>query len=1326
MVSATNPKPNYQKPKNAYPVGGIQVEFPYQPYGSQLAFMCRVISTLDRAQRDGHCHALLESPTGTGKSLSLLCSALAWQNNFMLKNQYANLPPSKPNPEAMTDPLAFGGGFVPESQPSSIPPSLNTETAQPAAANNKNQKKKTAPTIFYASRTHSQISQVISEYRKTAYRVPMSVLASRKHYCTNRHVRGKDNVDEECKLLVGNRDVGCPEFKNVHRVKGHPSLQKGGCHEVHDIEDLVKVGQVVRGCSYYAACSMADDAQLVFCPYNYIINPVIRGAMEVDIKGAIVILDEAHNIEDIARDSGSFDVEEDVLTKLQMELGPLCSVNPMIYQPLSEMTQDLLAWIERRKATLEKREFQHYISCWTGDKALKELQEANIWQQCFPILLECATKAIRVATDTEAEVPHLSGMAVTILEGLFAALTYFFSRKGSHVFDYQLAIQRYIKRDAKTSVGNWTHTLSLWCLNPAVVFGDIAQLSLSVILTSGTLSPVNSFSSELGVQFGTCLEAPHVIDVESQVWAAAISTGPGNYPLNASYKTADGFAFQDSLGKSLEEICNVVPGGSLVFFPSYKLMEKLCNRWRETGQWSRLNARKPLFVEPKGGSQEDFEHVLKDYYESIFPGNKPAVRKKRRVKNAGVNHFNAMESHENTKKEGAGLLAVCRGKVSEGIDFTDDNARVVIAVGIPFPNIHDIQVALKKKYNDTYKSSKNLLSGNEWYCNQAFRALNQAVGRCIRHRFDYGAIILLDERFREERNRAYISKWLRKSIRQYDSFDMSLEGLKCFFRDVKERVDKNMVNSLQNSDSKEDNIPKIDQSKELTRKDTQKLNKSDPSSQTVQPVTKYDVTFSQPKSQGYFQVESLVQTDQDINSCKDYIDLESGEYINEENYPSINARRGFTKQKNQKLNKFDHSEQKVHSMMKHDAPSPELKSPGDIEVQASVQVDTDINSCKGYIDLECSFQNNSRCCETLSTPFPHEDLDLSIVKETPCIATSPGSLSKDGNSSSTIFQASTQSPDRLSFHSGALTNLGKVPSKPESEMVVTPEKDASGNTCCQLLERDSSLSSSVNSHTQKRRKSINLSSADLNLVASREAHRRIEFGFETNYAEDKSRKSNISVTVAKNNSIASHMSSAPVLDKRLQISCSLCKSSLGLPENQLYIRCSITSSSKVHLVSLLKERPEPIAANVQSIPVIMTDITSVDPRFHNRALEGGPGQGIWCEEDGCVYNNIFCPFCSTPNNCLGVQIVASDASNFQLLNKILLYLDHLEIRNLETETDKSPKLKDSKPISSLGMDKVAVFNSIDKFSYSPQLQNSGGWRTTKSKLRLPKRDPPSN
>lgn len=41
---------------------------------------------------------------------------------------------------------------------------------------------------------------------------------------------------------------------------------------------------------------MADHAELVFCPYSYIIDPVVRRAMEVDITGAIIILDEAQYV----------------------------------------------------------------------------------------------------------------------------------------------------------------------------------------------------------------------------------------------------------------------------------------------------------------------------------------------------------------------------------------------------------------------------------------------------------------------------------------------------------------------------------------------------------------------------------------------------------------------------------------------------------------------------------------------------------------------------------------------------------------------------------------------------------------------------------------------------------------------------------------------------------------------------------------------------------------------------------------------------------------------------------------------------------------------
>lgn len=44
---------------------------------------------------------------------------------------------------------------------------------------------------------------------------------------------------------------------------------------------------------------MAQEAELVFCPYNYIINPVIREAMEVDISQSIIILDEAQYVSSI-------------------------------------------------------------------------------------------------------------------------------------------------------------------------------------------------------------------------------------------------------------------------------------------------------------------------------------------------------------------------------------------------------------------------------------------------------------------------------------------------------------------------------------------------------------------------------------------------------------------------------------------------------------------------------------------------------------------------------------------------------------------------------------------------------------------------------------------------------------------------------------------------------------------------------------------------------------------------------------------------------------------------------------------------------------------
>lgn len=74
---------------------------------------------------------------------------------------------------------------------------------------------------------------------------------------------------------------------------------------------------------------------------------------------------------------------------------------------------------------------------------------------------------------------------------------------------------------------------------------------------------------------------------------------------------------------------------------------------------------------------------------------------------------NAATTGTSKGSKGGLFLAVFRGKLSEGIDFSDNLARAVVLVGIPYPNCCDSQVSLKRQYNDNRAPA--LLSGQDWY-----------------------------------------------------------------------------------------------------------------------------------------------------------------------------------------------------------------------------------------------------------------------------------------------------------------------------------------------------------------------------------------------------------------------------------------------------------------------------------------------------------------------------------------------------------------------------------------------------------------------------------
>ena len=80
-------------------------------------------------------------------------------------------------------------------------------------------------------------------------------------------------------------------------------------------------------------------------------------------------------------------------------------------------------------------------------------------------------------------------------------------------------------------------------------------------------------------------------------------------------------------------------------------------------------------------------------------------------------------------QKGAILMAVMNGKCSEGIDFSDSEARGVMVFGIPFANYFSKEVQLKRRYLDTRVNRTSVdslkqFNGEYWYNLIAMRTIN--------------------------------------------------------------------------------------------------------------------------------------------------------------------------------------------------------------------------------------------------------------------------------------------------------------------------------------------------------------------------------------------------------------------------------------------------------------------------------------------------------------------------------------------------------------------------------------------------------------------------
>ena len=202
-----------------------------------------------------------------------------------------------------------------------------------------------------------------------------------------------------------------------------------------------------------------------------------------------------------------------------------------------------------------------------------------------------------------------------------------------------------------------------------------------------------------------------------------------------------------SIGSFIKKLEPNIPGGILIFFPSYEMMQFMTAAWDE----AQLKFERETFQESK--SSKEFDELFKKYRKRISKGKK------------------------------AMLLCVCRGKLSEGIDFMDDAARAIFLLGIPYPCVNDPRVVQKQEYLDQkhHEEPNFEIDGQKWYRLQASRTVNQAIGRVIRHVHDYGAIFLMDERYAS--STIEISKWMKERKRIYgrSNIDRLHDEVKHFF-----------------------------------------------------------------------------------------------------------------------------------------------------------------------------------------------------------------------------------------------------------------------------------------------------------------------------------------------------------------------------------------------------------------------------------------------------------------------------------------------------------------------------------------------------------------
>ncbi|CAK7356690.1 unnamed protein product [Dovyalis caffra] len=863
--------------------------FPYKPYSIQMDFMKALYHSLNQGGV-----SILESPTGTGKTLSIICSALQWVLDRRQKDEskaqvqssdnstdgaqigsddepdwLRNFVPNKDNlsqEKKIKKKFGFGGSDRRRNRKESCEElfsrdleeedgnrskskslqkkndgvELNEdeflldeyESEEEGALGGGKSKRKASGVsigsssdeegekdgsddeeeeekgfkIYFCSRTHSQLSQFIKELRKTLFANEINVvcLGSRKNFCINEEVLklgSSVRINERCLELQKNKKNEVSKIKNIgaegriRRTKassGCPMLRKHKLqkefrnktsqHGTLDIEDLVHIAKSIGTCPYYGSRSMVPAADLVVLPYQSLLSKSSRESLGLNLKNNIIVIDEAHNLAD-----SLISMYDAKITSSQLEcvhsqtekyfmrfrnlLGP---GNRRYIQTLMVLTRAFLQSLDNNK------DLSNVNACQVEEiaaevKAVRDTSMA-INDFLFSLNIDNINLVKLLQYIKESNLVHkVSGYGEKVAssqEGLALNHNGECGEEGSTLSSFRALVdmlisltnndgdgRMIISKTRSTCSGLHGGFLKYVMLTGEKIFSEIVNEAHAVILAGGTLQPIEETRERLfpwlppnQLHFFSC---SHIVPPES-ILPIAVSRGPSGQSFDFSYSSRSSLVMIEELGLLLCNLVAVVPEGIVVFFSSFEYEGQVYDAWKKSGILERIMKRKRIFREPRRSS--GVELILKEYKETI-------------------DGLSSGTKEDAARYNGAVLLAVVGGKISEGINFSDGMGRCIVMVGLPYPSPSDMELMERVKYieslgepnsgkrpeisvgehhyNGDVQTAFSILRsctrrGKEYYENLCMKAVNQSIGRAIRHINDYAAILLVDMRYVSE------------------------------------------------------------------------------------------------------------------------------------------------------------------------------------------------------------------------------------------------------------------------------------------------------------------------------------------------------------------------------------------------------------------------------------------------------------------------------------------------------------------------------------------------------------------------------------------------